>query len=157
MTRIFQIVSFLATSCCLLFCNTITATQSDKPQDFRIEFFQEARPQNVKVFYQGKEIQHFKASGGINGIPKGTFKILDKLKGPLMFHPEKGPDFYYHPHLVFADTGRGFHAWPRLKDGTLLNFEQLGQPASHGCVRVTEKNAKWLFEHIPVGTKVIIH
>lgn len=67
MTRIFQIVSFLATSYCLLFCNTITATQSDKPQDFRIEFFQEARPQNVKVFYQGKEIQHFKASGGING------------------------------------------------------------------------------------------
>ena len=30
-------------------------------------------------------------------------------------------------------------------------------PASHGCVRVTRADAKWLFDRVPIGMTVIVH
>ena len=30
------------------------------------------------------------------------------------------------------------------------------QPASHGCVRVPRYDAKWLYDHAPVGTAVTV-
>jgi lipoprotein-anchoring transpeptidase ErfK/SrfK len=30
------------------------------------------------------------------------------------------------------------------------------RPASHGCVRVTRYDARWLFRQIPVGTPVTV-
>jgi len=32
----------------------------------------------------------------------------------------------------------------------------LGKPASHGCVRMTVEDAKWIYDTIPNGTKVIV-
>ena len=32
----------------------------------------------------------------------------------------------------------------------------LGIPASHGCVRLKVEEAKWLYDNIPSGTKLII-
>ncbi len=34
------------------------------------------------------------------------------------------------------------------------NYENLGTPASHGCVRLTVKDAKWLYENCPKGTPI---
>jgi lipoprotein-anchoring transpeptidase ErfK/SrfK len=31
-----------------------------------------------------------------------------------------------------------------------------GYPASHGCVRLTAKNAQWFYQWARIGTKVII-
>lgn len=35
-------------------------------------------------------------------------------------------------------------------------YHQIGQPASHGCIREKEQDAIWLYSHSRVGTKVII-
>ena len=36
-------------------------------------------------------------------------------------------------------------------------FEKLGNPASHGCVRLRLEEAKWLYETLPLGVKVVIY
>ena len=33
---------------------------------------------------------------------------------------------------------------------------QLGTPASHGCIRLLEANAKWIFDNALPGTKVVV-
>lgn len=35
-------------------------------------------------------------------------------------------------------------------------YDKLGSPASHGCVRLRLDDAKWLFEHTPIGCKLVI-
>jgi hypothetical protein len=47
-----------------------------------------------------------------------------------------------------------------LGDGYLLHGtphpESIGQPSSHGCIRVGDDDIEWLYTHIPLGTPVDI-
>ena len=52
-----------------------------------------------------------------------------------------------------------FHSVPYLKKGDKSSLEywaydQLGQRVSMGCVRLTVKDAKWIYNNCPVGTQV---
>jgi hypothetical protein len=46
-----------------------------------------------------------------------------------------------------------------LGDGYLLHgtphTESVGRPSSHGCMRLGDEDIAWLFEHVPVGTRVL--
>jgi hypothetical protein len=46
-----------------------------------------------------------------------------------------------------------------LGDGYLLHGtpyqETVGQPSSHGCLRLADEDIAWLFRRIPIGTRVI--
>lgn len=45
-------------------------------------------------------------------------------------------------------------------DGNTLikaTYRNLGRATSHGCVRLTVPDAKWIYENVGVGSKVIIH
>jgi hypothetical protein len=48
-----------------------------------------------------------------------------------------------------------------LGDGYLLHgtpyTESIGQRSSHGCIRLADDDVEWLYEHVPVGTPVVIH
>jgi hypothetical protein len=48
-----------------------------------------------------------------------------------------------------------------LGDGFLLHGtpykESIGLAATHGCVRLRDEDIEWLYEHVPVGTKVYIY
>lgn len=48
-----------------------------------------------------------------------------------------------------------------LGDGYLLHGtpykESIGLAATHGCVRMRDEDIEWLYEHVPVGTKVFIY
>ena len=52
-------------------------------------------------------------------------------------------DYLFHSVLYYQGTRR-------IKDGTL------GRNASHGCVRLAIENAKWIYDCIPRGTKVVV-
>lgn len=54
-------------------------------------------------------------------------------------------DYMFHS-ILFDKTGE------YIKSGQY----ELGSKASHGCVRLTEKDSKWLYKHIPVKTAVWI-
>lgn len=48
-----------------------------------------------------------------------------------------------------------------IGDGFLLHGtphkETIGMAATHGCVRMRDEDIEWLYEHVPVGTKVYIY
>ena len=48
-----------------------------------------------------------------------------------------------------------------LGEGYLLHGtpykESIGMAATHGCVRMRDEDIEWLYEHVPVGTKVYIY
>jgi hypothetical protein len=48
-----------------------------------------------------------------------------------------------------------------LGDGYLLHGtpykQSIGMAATHGCVRLRDEDIEWLYDHVPVGTKVYIY
>jgi lipoprotein-anchoring transpeptidase ErfK/SrfK len=56
-------------------------------------------------------------------------------------------------------TGGGLY-WPSYFDGlrALHGYVEVPTyPASHGCVRIPYWNAKWVYRHAPIGTRVIVY
>jgi len=55
--------------------------------------------------------------------------------------------------------GYGLHRVPCFNASCTLreNLGHLGRPASHGCVRVADEGADWIYDNAPVGTPVNIH
>ncbi len=97
----------------------------------------------------------FVCSAG-NHTPKGTFKIKDKLR----WHELDGPSWgQWCEHLT---TEILFHSvyYDRERDNKSLNvkaYNKLGTVASHGCIRLTAGDAKWIYDNCDIGTKVTIY
>ena len=51
------------------------------------------------------------------------------------------------------------HSIPVDKNGNIIESEKnkLGIPVSHGCVRISMDNAKWMYDNLPIGSKISIH
>ena len=51
-----------------------------------------------------------------------------------------------------------FHSLATDEAGNVIPEEaaKLGQPASHGCIRLSMENAKWFYDTVPDGAKVHI-
>lgn len=110
----------------------------------------------VTVYKGSTIIRHMLASGGRpeSPTPLGHFYTQDR-----------GHSFWS------ARFGEGASYWVRLVNQILVHsvpkdsrwqtkeeeHAKLGLPASHGCIRLDEEDAKWFFENIPKGTLVIIH
>lgn len=70
----------------------------------------------------------------------------------------------YECYVKYATRIRGpilFHSLPYLeKDLSTLDqqaVDELGTPASHGCIRLRVEDAEWIAKHCPVWTKVRIY
>ena len=88
----------------------------------------------------------------INPTPQGLYEVqytipfigMDKgyrCKNALVFYR----DYMFHS-ILFDKTGK------YIKSGQY----ELGQKASHGCIRLSEEDSAWLYQHIPVGSTVWI-
>jgi glucan-binding YG repeat protein len=110
------------------------------------------------VVYRGSTaIKAFVCSTAKDGVstPTGTFKILDKLR----WHELNGPTWGQYCSHITSDIL--FHSVPNSKynDNHSLKaaaYNMLGSPASAGCIRLTVGHAKWLYDNVPIGTKVVI-
>jgi peptidoglycan hydrolase-like protein with peptidoglycan-binding domain len=82
-------------------------------------------------------------SGGtdVAYTPVGTFKVLRKIAGD-----ERAPLGTLHNPMYFY-KGWAIHGASNVP----------AYPASHGCVRISNADADWLFGQIPIGTPVIIY
>lgn len=49
-----------------------------------------------------------------------------------------------------------FHSVPFSSDKKTILDYTLNKPASHGCIRLSVNDAKWIYSNIPKGSKVII-
>lgn len=88
--------------------------------------------------------------------PVGTFSILTKDS----WHTLMGPVYAPYCSKVTSD-GIWFHPVWYYQNGnrasqSAQSYNLLGTKASHGCIRLTLIDAKWIYENCPVGTKVII-
>ncbi len=118
------------------------------------------RERRVYVYRKNKVQASFQVAVGKGGweTPTGNFKITHMIKDPVWEHPwtgelvPAGPDNPLGTRWIgFWTDGKnviGFHGTP--------NPESIGRAASHGCVRMFDKDAQALFEKVEVGTPVIV-
>lgn len=104
--------------------------------------------QRIFVYENGQLLKTFLVSTGITYYPTrvGEFRIWEKLPETRMTGP--GYDLPHVKWTMYFDESRGFHAkyWNDI----------YGRPSSHGCVNMTEEDAKWLYDWAPMGTDVLV-
>lgn len=89
--------------------------------------------------------------------PKGTYSVQN----------ERGEWFYsarYQEGAAYWVSWKNhgeflFHSVPMDQNREVITAaaEKLGKKDSHGCIRLTIPDAKWIYENILVNTKVVIH
>lgn len=112
--------------------------------------------QRVYVRSNDKTIYTMIASTGLHdSTPHGDFTINGR--GDHFYNPSEGWGADYW--VSFRNNVYLFHTVPTKQDaGSYVVSEavKLGHPASHGCVRLTLADAKWLYDQVPDGTPVHI-
>lgn len=86
--------------------------------------------------------------------PTGTFYTPFRYR----WHTLMGPS--YGQYCTRIVGGVLFHsvAGSNMSSYNLsaAEYNKLGQPASHGCIRLTVRDAKWIYDNCKLGTKVTI-
>lgn len=115
---------------------------------------------NVATVYQLKNgsykpIKAFLVSCGGAATTSGTFYTPAKYRWQTLMGPS------YGQYCTRIQGGILFHSvWYYAKDPTTqstVQFNKLGQTASHGCVRLSVGDAKWIYDNCALGTKVTIY
>jgi lipoprotein-anchoring transpeptidase ErfK/SrfK len=109
----------------------------------------------LAVIEQGKVIRTFPVSVGasVSPSPTGEFPIVQRLANPTYYHPgvviPAGSDNPIGPRWIgLSKSGYGIHGTNQP--------ESIGHAASHGCIRLRNRDIKQLFEMVRVGDVVEI-
>lgn len=118
--------------------------------------------QRAYVYAQNKSlIATIPVSTGLdNSTPSGAFEVFSKSAQTFY---ELNPSERMRWMVRFT-KGRhggniGFHSIPYkvTAKGEVKFFTPIGlAPSSHGCIRVRDVDAKWLFANMAIGTRVIV-
>ena len=130
----------------------VTLAQASRPLRVQVSLAQ----QEVTVLdAKGRTVEAFVCSSGKIGeeTPTGTYVVSDR--GKSFYNPQIQEGAYYWTRFNGAYL---FHSVPFDEDYRMEpeEAEKLGTPASHGCVRLPVEDAKWIYDNIPKGTKVVI-
>jgi lipoprotein-anchoring transpeptidase ErfK/SrfK len=122
--------------------------------DFRIEV--DLGKQKVFVYCKEKIIREMICSGGTDSSPTpiGEFVTSQKIEYDWVNRFDMGAYYWVRFYKTYL-----FHSIPFDKDGNMMmeEYEKLGSPVSHGCIRLELEEAKWLYEKLPLGVKVLIY
>lgn len=124
---------------------------------------------NRTYLYDGsKLIYTMYSSGGVyqkdaktgkmkSTTPTGTFYVQAE-RGDSFYNQELGEGANYY--VSWLNHGEYlFHSVPTKADGSynLKEAAKLGKSTgSHGCIRLSVPDAKWMEQNLPEGTKVVI-
>ena len=122
--------------------------------------------QQLTVFFRGQRLTTLPVSTGLMAkdklfreTPAGMYLTLERVDG---FSSEG----YYYDYAIRYDGGNLLHQLGYKSRSGRRDFSvqtaQLGQKASHGCIRLPAAvdecgvNAYWLWTHLPYHTRVVI-
>lgn len=118
------------------------------------------RERKVYVYQDDREIANYPIAIGKDGweTPTGNFQVMQMVTDPTWQHPltgeiiPPGPDNPLGKRWIgFWTNGQeviGFHGTP--------NEDSIGKAASHGCVRMFNRDVLSLYEKVTIGTPVIV-
>ena len=88
--------------------------------------------------------------------PIGTFHSISRYRWHELMGPCWGQwcsgihaDFLFHSVM--------YQSYNNNKNLNTSAYNKLGNIASHGCVRLQAKDAKWIYDNCHVGTKIVIY
>jgi lipoprotein-anchoring transpeptidase ErfK/SrfK len=109
--------------------------------------------QTLTMYLDNTVVAQYLISSGKAATPTaiGEGRIYAKYPVQTMTGTING-EYYYVPNIKWVSYfygGEAFH-------GTYWH-DNFGHPMSHGCINMTEADAKVLYDFAPIGTKVIVH
>ena len=117
--------------------------------------------QLVYIFHGSHWLYTMATSSGMDTIPDNSTPL-----GVYHIQAERGAWFYSQPYREGAKywvswLGHGvflFHSVPMNPQQHILpeKAAQLLHKASHGCFHLTVPDAKWIYDHVPYGTTVVV-
>ncbi|KKR07260.1 MAG: ErfK/YbiS/YcfS/YnhG family protein [Parcubacteria group bacterium GW2011_GWC2_39_14] len=111
--------------------------------------------QRLYAYDRGRLIKTFLISSGRKGFdtPYGKFSVYKKraLVRMSWFYSENNPNNYDLPNVPSVLFFKG----PYTLHGAYWHHNW-GHRMSHGCVNISNENAKWLYHWAPVGSTVLI-
>jgi lipoprotein-anchoring transpeptidase ErfK/SrfK len=123
-------------------------------EDFRIEV--DLSRQVVLVYYKDALIKQMVCSGGEESSPTpiGEFTTFQKVHYQWVSKFNVGAYYWTRFYKDYL-----FHSVPFDENGEMIEeeYKKLGSPASHGCIRLKLEEAKWMYENLPLGVKVLIY
>lgn len=113
--------------------------------------------QVARVYLDGLEMRSMTCSAGTADKPTPTGRFYIQNRGDFFFSEkyQQGGKWW----VSFKDWGLYlFHSVPTDRAGEIIPEEaaKLGRPASHGCIRLAEPDARWFYDTIPEGAPVDI-
>jgi len=110
--------------------------------------------QKLSLYENNDLLKSFTISSGhiYTPTPKGDFRVLEKT--PLTWS-EKYQQ--YLPYALQFYNSYFIHEVPYDKNGLRNGLDKLGQPVSHGCVRLNIGDAKEVYNWAEINTEIFIH
>ena len=122
--------------------------------------------QTLTIYHRGKKLTTLSISTGLvaqnklfRETPAGSYLTLEHMS-------EFASEGYHYDYPIRYDGGNLLHQLGHKVQGSRHDFAdqtpQLGQKASHGCIRLPSQvnaegvNAYWLYTHLPYHTRLII-
>jgi lipoprotein-anchoring transpeptidase ErfK/SrfK len=110
----------------------------------------------LTVLHNGKPMAHYSIAVGAPGAPTptGHFAVTDRL---TTGNPA-GP----YGCCILALSAEAPHAIQDWSGGNRIAIHStpetssIGHPVSHGCMRLTLAEGRWLLSHIPLGTPTLV-
>lgn len=145
--------------------SNVTKEQETFPAFAQVSYAKAAQPLTVYVSIQDQKVtvvdaknlvvQVFPCSTGMEGYetPTGNYTVTNR--GESFYNKGLKEGAYYWTQFYGNYL---FHSLPFDENREMIagEAEKLGQPASHGCVRLSMDNAKWFYDNIKNDTKVVI-
>ena len=94
------------------------------------------------------------AGNPITLTPAGTFYIGDQDRWHILMGPSWGQWTSHVVNGIFIHSVAGSST--SQYNLSSWDYNMLGQPASHGCIRVCVRDAKWIYDNCGRGTQVTI-
>ncbi|HEY9802634.1 MAG TPA: L,D-transpeptidase [Leptolyngbyaceae cyanobacterium] len=119
------------------------------------------RNRRVTLYRGNTQIKSYPIAVGRRGweTPTGNFRVRTMLKNPTWINPFTGKAIpggdpenplgnYWIGFWTNGENWIGFHGTP--------NQDSVGRPASHGCIRMYNKDVEELFSQVNIGTPVAV-